>query len=181
MAAQSFKPQTLRSVLVVVLIIVIAGGAGLFYLGLNEIRIFATEVNHTIADAEASGGQVQRLQSLKGQLAQSEALIAKANQMFATPENYQGQAITDISNYAAANGLTIAKTSFEAQEPGANPTMTVSLKAPVSYTGLIKFLDAIEGNIPKMQVSNIGVNHINGGNADSVAVDDIKITIATRL
>jgi len=180
MANQTLKPQSLRAVLVFVLIIVIAGGLGLFYLGLNEIRTFAVEVNHSVADAEASNGQVQALQTLKGQLAQSEALIAKANQMFATPASYQNQAITDTRNYAAATGISIAKIDFEPVVPGINPTMTVSLKAPVSYKKLLQFLDNIEGNIPKMQVSSIGISHVNGGRSDSITVDDIKIMIATR-
>jgi len=180
MAKQAFKPQTLRGILLVTLILVLAGGLGLFYLGLTEVRKFAVEVNHTIADAEASNGQVQALQGLKGQLTQSEALIAKANQMFATPTNYQNQAITDTRNYAAAAGVTITKVSFDPVVPGVNPTMTVSLRAPVPYNKLIQFLDNIEGNIPKMQVSEIGISHVNGGNANSVTVDDIKIMIATR-
>ncbi|MFZ1301677.1 MAG: hypothetical protein WAQ27_03860 [Candidatus Microsaccharimonas sp.] len=175
-----FGPQSLRAVLIVLLVIVVGGGGGLFYLGLEEVRKFAIEVNHSVADAEASGTQVQALQNLKGQLAESESLIAKANQIFATPENYQSQAITDIRNYANAAGLTVTKTSFEAQTPGVNPTMTVSLQAPVSYNKLIQFLNGIEGNIPKMQVSNIALGHQIGGGADSVTVDDIKITIATR-
>jgi len=180
MAKQAFKPQSLRAVLLVVLVLVLAGGLGLFYLGLNEVRTFAVEVNHSIADAEASNGQVQALQSLRGQLTQSEALIAKANQMFATPANYQNQAITDTRNYAAAAGISIAKVDFDTVVAGVSPTMTVSLKAPVPYAKLIQFLDNIESNIPKMQVSSIGIAHVGGGNAGSVAVDDIKIMIATR-
>jgi len=178
--AKAFKPQTLRAVLVLLLVVVIAGGAGIFYLGLNEVRTFAIEVNHTVANAEASGGDVKKLQALKGQLSQSEALIAKANQMFATPENYQTQAITDIRNYANSAGVSIASTSFDTPEAGINPTMTVGLKAPVSYKNLIKFLDGVEGNIPKMQVASISINHVAGGNSDSVSVNDIKIMIATR-
>ena len=178
--ATVFKPQSLRALLVLLLIIVIAGGAGIFYLGLREVRTFAIEVNHTVANAEASGGDVQKLQALKGQLAQSEALIQKADQMFATTENYQNQAITDIRNYATAAGISVASTSFSSPDAGINPTMTVGLKAPVSYKNLIKFLDGIEGNIPKMQVSSISIDHVAGGNADSVAVKDIKIMIATR-
>jgi Tfp pilus assembly protein PilO len=180
MAKQTFKPQALRTVLFVTFVIVIVGGLGLFYLGLSEVRKFAVEVNHSIADAAASNVQVQALQGLKSQLAQSEALIAKANQMFATPASYQNQAIADTRNYAIASGLTIEKISFDDVIAGSSPTMTVGLKAPVSYSKLIRFLDGIEGNVPKMQVSNIGINHVNGGGADSVAVDDIKITIATR-
>ena len=176
----TFKPQTLRAVLIVTLIIVISGGLGAFYLGLTIVREYATDVNHTIADAEASNTQVQRLQSLKGQLAQSELLISRANQMFATPASFQNQAITDTQNYASAAGLSLSKTTFDPYVAGTNPTMTINFKAPVTYTKLIQFLDSIEGNIPKMQVSNISISHVNGGNANSVIVDEIKITIATR-
>lgn len=180
MAKKSFKPQSLRTILFILLTVVIVGGLGLFYLGLSEIRNYAVEVNHTIADAEASKLQVQQLQALKSQLAQSEELIATANQTSATADSYQNQAIVDTRNYANASGLSIAKISFDDIVAGVNPTMTVSLKAPVSYSKLIKFLDGIEGNVPKMQVSNIGLNHVSSGGTDSVVVDDIKITIATR-
>lgn len=180
MGTKSFKPQTLRGILFVILALIIIGGVGLFYLGLGEIRKYAIEVNHTVADAEASGGQVQALQNLKGQISQSEALINKANQMFATPSNYQTQAINDIRTYAATSGVKITKTSFDDTTDGTTRTMIVSLQSPTSYTGLIKFLDGIEGNIPKMQVSNIGLGHVPGGGADVVNVEDIKITITVR-
>ncbi len=176
---QPFNPQALRGLLVLILIVIMSGGAGLFYIGLNEIRSYAFEVNHAAADATASNDQVQALQALKGQLAQSQELIAKANQMFATPDNYQAQANTDVHSYANAAGLTVTGTSFE-QVPGADPVMTVSLKSPVSYSKFIHFLDGIEGNIPKMQVSGISISHVTNGNADSVNVDDIKLMIATR-
>jgi len=175
--AKPFSPQTLRGALLILLIAAISGSAGLFYLGLNDLRTFALEVNHSIADANASGTQVQSLQKLKGQLSESEALIAKANQMFATPTNYQSVALTDINNYASAAGLTIAKTSFDETTLG---TMTVGLKAPVSYNKLIQFMSSLEGNIPKMHVSDITVEHIKGGTSDSVMVSDIKIMIAIR-
>jgi len=175
--AKPTSPQSLRGVLTVLLIVAIAGGAGLFYLGLQDVRSYAIEVNHSIADAEASRTQVQSLQVLKGQLSESEALIAKANQMFATPNNYQSAALTDIATYASASGLTITKTSFDEAAIG---TMTVGLKSPVSYKKLVQFMSNLEGNLPKMHVSEITLNHTVGGNADSVTVDDIKIMIAIR-
>ena len=180
MKSKSFSPQALRGILIALLIIVVAGGAGLFYLGTEEVRKFVVEVNHATADAEASRGQVKALQTLKNQLSQSESLIAKADQMFATPENYQSQAITDIRNYATSTGLIITKTSFDEQTTDSSRTMTVSLQSPVSYAKLIQFLDGIEGNIPKMQVSNINVGHVTSGGASMVSVQDIKITVSTR-
>lgn len=178
--SKSFKPQTLRGILYFVLSIIIIGGAGLFYLGLQDIKEYATQVNHTIEDAEASQTQVQALQGLKGQIAQSEQLISKANQMFATPQNYQSQAIGDINAYASVSGVVVSQTSFDPDTPGPTRTMTISLQSPVSYTGLVRFLDSIEGNLPKMQVSDIRLSHAPGRGADVVNVEDIKLTIAVR-
>jgi len=181
MAMKAFSPQTLRGILIVVLIAIIAGGAGLFYTNLNDIRQFAIEVNHSVADADASTSQVQALQTLKGQAAQNDSLITKTNQIFAVATNYQNQASADIRNYAAAAGLKVTQINFEEPVAGTtNPIAVVSLKSPVSYNGLIQFLNAIEGNIPKMLVTNIGISHVDGGSADSVNVDDIKIMIAAK-
>jgi hypothetical protein len=180
MAAQPFKPQTLRAVLIVLLIAVLSLGAGVFYLGLKEVDDMALEVNHSIADAEASKLRIQKLQVLKNQLSQSDALVAKANQVFATPSTYESQALTDIRTYAAASGLTIEKTEFSPPQTGTNPSVTVNLASPVSYAKLINFLSNIESNMPKMQVINMSISRINGGNANLVTVDDMKIMIATR-
>jgi len=180
MDKKTFKPQTLRNILYVVFTLIVLGGAGLFYLGLQGLKEYAVEVNHSVADAEASGSQVQALQSLKGQLSQSQALIDKANQMFATPTNYQAQAISDIRTYAAKSGVAVSRTGFEEQTEGPTRTISVSLQSPVSYPRLIQFLDGIEGNIPKMQVSNISLSHVSGAGAGVVNVDEIKIKVSVR-
>ncbi len=180
MAQKSFKPQNLKGILVFILILVLVGGGALFYFGLKEVRTFAIEVSHSSSDAEASGQQIQALQALKGQLAESEALVAKANMLLASPETYQTQALSDVRTYAAASGITIEKIDFSEVTPGVDRGMVVALAEPVSYAKLIIFLDAIEGNIPKMQVTSLSLSHLSGGSADSVEVGDINITIATR-
>lgn len=180
MNKNAFKPQTLRSILYVLFTVIVIGGAGLFYLGLEELKKYAIEVNHTVADATASGNQVQALQNLKGQLSQSQQLIDKANQMFATPANYQAQTIGDIRNYAAKSGVVVSRTDFDGQTEGPTRTVTVNLRSPVSYSKLIQFLDGIEGNIPKMQVSYISLGHVDKAKGDVVNVDEIKIQVAVR-
>lgn len=173
-------PEKLKQFLIVVLVVVTLGGGALFYFALENVRTFATEVSHTVTDADASGDQVQALQALKGQLAQSESLITKANQIFATPDNYQAQSITDIRQYAAMAGLTVERTSFGEELGGDTRTVTVSLQAPVSYSKLIRFIDALEGNVPKMQISSITLEHVPGSGADTVKVSDIVLMIAVR-
>lgn len=177
---KQFRPENLRTLLAVALVIVTLGGGALFYLGLTTVREYADEVARSAVDAEASGGQVQELQHLKARLAQSNSLVAKANKLFATPENYQSQVLNDVRNYANAAGLSIANTSFDDPSEGGTYAITVSFKEPVSFSKLIAFLNNVEGNLPKLQVSDISLGHTEGGNADSVSVGDIKIDIAVR-
>jgi hypothetical protein len=175
-----FGPENLRSVLTALLIIILLLGSGLFYLGLNMVREYAIAVNQGIADAEASAQQIQGLQVLKGQLAQSNSLIEKANQLFTTPAGYQSQTLTDINNYATAAGLTIASTTFNDPTGTGVYSATVTFKDPVSYSKLLAFLHNIEGNLPKFQVSSVSLGYKAGGNADSVSVASINIDISVR-
>jgi type II secretory pathway component PulM len=179
-AKKQFKPQNLRAILATLLVIILlAGGAG-FYWGLDVVRAYAIKVNHTLADAEASGNQVKELQTLKGQLAQSNTLIDKANQLFATPASYQARALSDLKKYADISGLSITNTSFSDPAGSGVYSITISLRQPVPYKNLITFLNNLEGNLPKLQVSSIALGRASTGGAVSVKTGDIKIDIAVR-
>lgn len=179
MAKQLLTPQSLRSILSFFLIVIVLGGTALFYFGLEAVRTYAVSVNQRLEDANASDKQVGQLQTLKNQLAQSESLIEKANSMFATPDSYQSQALTDIQNYANKAGVQIESTGFENAETGIY-TVVVKLANPTSYSKLIQFLALTEGNLPKMQVSSIDLKHIPGSDGDTVETGEIKINISVR-
>lgn len=170
--------NSLRAFLSVLIVVLILGvGAG-FYYAYQQIRAFAVTVSHSAVDAEASEKQIDELQQLKKQLAEREALVAKAEKLFSTPDSYQGQALIDVQNYARAYGLTIANTSFEPTTEGSNDHIfVINIQSPVEYTKLINFLEAIEGNLPKMQVTNISIGRQQG---DQVSVESIKIKVSTR-
>lgn len=181
MAKQTSGAQGLKGVLIVVMILVIIAFAGTFYLGLQTLRSYSTEVNHRLLDADASGEQIKELQLLKNQLAQSQALVDKANSLFATQDSYQSQALTDIQTHANRAGLTIASTQFDANDNGLGTRIvTVKIAEPVSYSKFVTFLEGIESNLPKMQVSSVTLSHIAGGGNDAVAASDIKISISVR-
>lgn len=178
---KQFRSQELRIVLIVLLLVVLVGGAGVFYLGLNIVRDYSTEVNQRLADADASEQQVSELMVLRDQLSNSESLVSKANQIFATPDNYQSQAMLDIQRYANASGLSLSKTEFELNAE--NPTAAVavvSINSPVSYAKLIEFLNNIEGNIPKMQVSSLSLSKAENPSGGSINVRELKISISVQ-
>jgi len=180
MAKKTFKPQNLRAILTTLLVLIVLAGAGLFYLGLNTVKTYSLEVNNRLEDATASAQQIQQLQLLKAQLSQSESLVAKTDQLFATPGNYQTQTLTDLKNYTNQTGLLLASTNFDDPTTTGSYSVTIKLKAPVGYKQLIQFLTLVEGNLPKMQVVSISLKHPAGGGADNIDVGDIKINIAVR-
>lgn len=176
---KQFKPQDLRTLLSLLLIIVLGGSAALFYLGNGVVSEYALEVNRRLADAEASGKQVDELRMLKSQLAESNSLVSQANKIFATPANYQSRVITDLKNYADAADLTITNTSFGNPSKTGLYSITIKLAQPVRYDRFIAFLNNIEGNIPKLQVSSLELGPGDGG-ANTISTGDIKIDISVR-
>lgn len=179
-AKKAFNAQGLRAILAFLLVAVVLGGACLFYLGLNTVRDFSATVNHSLQDADTSSAQVTQLQLLKGQLSNSEALGAKADSVFASPSNYQGQASNDLKVYANQTGLRIASIDYDDPSKTGAYSLTLSLKDPVSYSKLVQFLGLIEGNLPKLQVSELSLGHKPLGNADDIQVNSIKINVAVR-
>lgn len=183
---KSMKASSLRKGLTFLLVLMIlAAGAG-FYYGLEQIRAFSIEVSHTAADANASAEAIDELQELKQALAERETLVNKANQVFATEANYQSQALKDVQKYASGLGLTISNTNFDVDEAATTPggpvgkPFSITLQSPLSYSKLLKLLDAIEGNVPKMQIASIEVSRPDKNDNDQVKTGDVKIVIATR-
>ncbi len=181
MTATSF--QKLLIFFVVIVIGITAAG---FYYGLGEIRKLAVQVNNKVEDAEASGDQIDELRRLQQTLAQSDSLVQKANRMFTTESAFTSEAVRDLNRYASVAGVSIFETNFveagEVQGAGSatDRFIKVSLTQPVSYARLIRFLQLVEGNLPKMQVNTLTVSRPDQINGDQVTVGDITIGVSVR-
>lgn len=180
MAKKTFSAQSLRALLTFGLVLTTLAGGALFYLGLDTVRTYAISVNQRTQDVTASDNQVKQLELLKAQLSQSESLISKVDRTFTTPDAYQSQALLDIRNYATQTGVTVTGTDFETPEGTGQHIVIIKLGNPVGYPALVKFLTLIEGNLPKMQVVSMKLDHIQGSTKDIVQVGDIKVNISVR-
>jgi hypothetical protein len=182
------QATTTRNILSAVLVIVIIGSAVGFYFGLQIIKNYALEVTHAVTDSHASGTNIQELNQLKQQLAAGQGLVAKADSLFSTPATYQTQALKDISKYAGEAGLSISSIdSGKPAEPAKGTAVPVSdysevitIQSPVSYAKFLQFLDAIEGNLPKMQITGITIGRPTISSGDQITTDKITITVSTR-
>ncbi len=177
---KQLRAQDVRTGLSVLLVIVLLAGGALFYWGLGLVRDYSVQVDHRLADADASAKQIQQLQVLQSQLHTSNSLVEKANQLFASPNTYQSQVSADIRTYADAAGLAISSTNFSDPAATGTHTITLTFKNPVSYAGLVAFLNNVEGNLPKLQVSSLSLAPADGNNAGKVQVSEIKIDISVR-
>ena len=193
---------TVRNALSALMVIIVIGAAVGFYFGLQIIKDYALDVSHTVSDANASGQNIQKLSVLKTQITERKTLVTKANQLFATQDTYQLQSLKDIQKYAGEAGITITNTDFNTAAASTPPVATgtaaapakvapatpataghslvVTLQSPVSYAKFIQFLDSIEGNLPKMQITGVGISRPENASGDLVTIDKITITVATR-
>jgi len=181
---KGLKAASARNILSFLMFVVVIGSAAGFYFGLQTIKAYAVDVSHTVADANASGKNIEQLSDLKQALAEREALVAKANTLFATPDTYQAQVLKDLQKYANEAGVTITNTEFDKQQAGtvaaSGHSAVVTVGSPVSYAKLMKFLNALEGNLPKLQVTGVSISRPAAASGDLVTTEKITIAVATR-
>jgi len=185
---KSTQAAATRNVLAATLVIVIIGTIVGFYFGLQIIKNYALDVAHTVTDSKASGQNIDELGKLQQQLAAGQGLVTKAEALFSTPTTYQTQALKDISKYASETGVTISSinSSSPASTPGATAppapdySEVITIQSPVSYLKFLKFLDAIEGNLPKMQITGISIGRPTNASGDMITTDKITVTVSTR-
>ncbi|RWZ78266.1 MAG: hypothetical protein EOT05_00675 [Candidatus Microsaccharimonas sossegonensis] len=175
---------TTRNVLATTLVIVIISSAVGFYLGLQYIQSYALEVTTAVTNSRANKNDTGALSQLQQQLSAGQGLVAKADAIFSTPATYQTQALKDISKYASTAGISIA--SIDSAPPGTvtttKPTYSeiITIQSPVSYAKFLQFLDAVEGNLPKMQITSISIGRPKVPSGDMITTDKITLTVVTR-
>ena len=175
------NPTLLKKILILAFVLVLASGAGLYYLELKSLKELSVEANHATLDAEASVEQSQNLSQLSANLDNQSVLIAKAESLLATTSNYQTRASQDIQKYARLANIGSVNISFDSSldtSDGKGISVTFD-SGGVPYTNFIAFVDAIENNIPKFQISEISVSR-SDTSSNLVVIDKLSIIIMTE-
>lgn len=164
------------------LFVAIAAGVAIHFAN-ESLRGYATDISHVTADANASQDNVQTLQKIEKELKEYKEVVARASGIVAESQSYQyqDQIITDLNEYAKKAGIAITNLDFSASTtttpaaPAASvvpaaPTATatptgvkstsvsVTIKNPVVYNNLLRFIKSIEQNLTKMQISRVGLS-----------------------
>lgn len=170
-------PKNLRIMLSISLFVIIAAAGTLAFISYKGLKETAITVSHTSLDANASQNNLRILQQLKDKLAEEKENINRANSIVAESQSYQyqDQIIADLKDYANRVGIEITNIDFSAttvsntgagsQQSAASSlppptgvksmTVSVALKNPINYNALLQFLNFIEQNLTKMQISKI--------------------------
>ena len=156
-------------------VIMLLTGVGFVFVN-SQLKNYAIEVSHVVADANASRDNLQNLQKIETQLGDDQDIVQKTNSIVAESQSYQyqDQIITDINNYASRAGIGITDINFSTQAataPGAQTTpnaptpsgvksspVAITLKNPINYENMLRFIRSIEQNLTKMQVSRINLS-----------------------
>ena len=176
-------------------IVALLGGVG-FYFANSKLKDFAVEVSHTAADANASRDNLQNLQRIRDYLKEKQTIVQRTNSIVADSQSYQyqNQIITDLNNYASKAGISITNINFASTQQQAAPSqpatpaiptpvgvkstsVSVTLKNPVDYLSLLKFIKSTEQNLTKMQVSKINLSKDAGKNTVTSDVLTIEVYI----
>lgn len=187
---KSMKATNLRNLLIFLVILTVAIAASSFYFGRIWLHDYAVSVNRTVANATSSKNDDVSLKKLQADIAQQQAIITKTQALFSDQSSYQTQVVQDVSRYATQ--LSIPTPSFTFQSAGTSSstgtssngakttpgnTVTVAIQSPIAYTTLLKFIMAIEQNLPKMQITGINIGRADGG---QVTTDALTIQVFSR-
>ncbi len=195
MKKSSMTAKTLRGILSFAVILIIGLSVVGFYYAQNWLLSLATSISQTVAQSNTSGTSLQSLNQLQTELNAHQDVILKVNSLIAPLQTYQSQSIKDLNQYATASGITISDYSFSKTGAAATPTtapastitttsnssvITATLASPTSFTGLLKFMHLVEGNLPKMQISSVNMSRVSDGSGDSVKIDQLSIEVYTQ-
>lgn len=164
--------------------------AGLFAFADSQLRQLAIEVNHKTVDANASQNNLTTLEKVQDILENEKTVVERARSIVADSKSYQyqDQIITDLNGFAAKNGVSITNVNFSSTSGTTTPpastvapvsglkstTVVVTLKTPVNYNNLLRFLASIEQNLTKMQVSKVTLSR---GSATGTDINTDALTI----
>lgn len=183
------KATSLKTTMLVVifaLAVVLVGG---FYYAQVWLSDFANSSNVDSSKPKAGALSPAELTQLNSELSSQKPTSIKANKILASLADYKTKIQQDLSIYATNTGVKVTQydpapslTSKPdvAMIPGVQSNFVkITLENPVDYTSLIKFIKAIESNLPKMKLTGINITRSDSSDT-SVNVDPITIEVYTR-
>lgn len=175
-----FKATSLQLILVILLVLLVIGAIGGFYYAQDWLNDYAARVNQAAPKTDTAAN---------AQTLSPDQLITsdKITKMTADSD-YLMKVTQDLNHYARATGVNLGEISTTSTPAGAPAAPTVNikpqyilvnLKNPVSYTSLLKFIKAIESNLPVMRITGIDIKNVKD-RSEQVNVQPLVIEVYTK-
>jgi TolA-binding protein len=204
----AFTASKLRIILSASLFLTSGLTVALFYFGREQLATTATSVSHAVADSNASQDNIASLKKLEQELNNNQDVMERTTKITADSQgyNYQNQIITDLYDHANKAGLEIDTIDFksastatqtgdtstatppagttETPDAGGTPAglkpvnVTLTLRNPVGYENLLRFIRSLEQNLTKMQIAQVGLTKATDG--DAVTTEALTIELYVR-
>ena len=187
MKKPKFNAVTLRALLITLVLLLTAGLSGGFYYAQNWLDGMAVDINTRSAEL-ATNDSTQAQANLQNQLNSLQPVELKASGILSSSTDFQNSVSADVTRYASSTGIEIESVSPSQLPVGATATnipgvqtryVKVTLKNPIPFNNLVKFIKAIETNLPKMKLTGISLTH-SSTMGNSVTVDPLTLEVYTK-
>lgn len=208
--------RTLRVIMSIAIVILLAGGVGLFFLGKDLLTTQAQQASDLATEATQSNEEHNRLTRTKAELERNQHAIERASKIVAESKSYQyqNQITDDVYRLAERAGISIMGINFETAStgapasapaaannsgqaagqqqsdaavgsitvpPGVTPTSaTITIKGPVAYQNVIRFVYTIEQNLTKMRINSVSLSALREEGKKGISSDAITLEVYIR-
>ena len=196
---KTLNASVARIIMALLLLVILAAMVGSVIVAYSFLSKTSDDVGKLQTEAIAIESKIQNLLALKSQLDKNSEIAKKAKNIVSESKmyQYQNQIIQDLSTYADRAGIPIRSFTFQSESTATKSTTSTSKKptgvAPagvkstfvsiqlgenIDYVRFLHFLDLIEKNVTRMQLSGISISR--GVNNNELLVQALEVKVYTR-
>lgn len=188
-----------RIIMALLLLVILAAMVGSVIVAYSFLSKTSDDVGKLQTEAIAIESKIQNLFALKSQLDKNSEIAKKAKNIVSESKmyQYQNQIVQDLSTYADRAGIPIRSFTFQTESTAAKSTtptskkptgatpagvkstfVSIQLGENIDYVRFLHFLDLIEKNVTRMQLSGISISR--GANNHELLVQALEVKVYTR-
>ena len=188
----------MRIIMTLLLIVILAAMIGAVTFAYSFLSKASEDVGKMQNEAVAIDSKIQNLLVLKDQLDKNSDIAKKAKNIVSESKmyQYQNQIVQDLSTYADRAGIPIRSFTFQsdsknsAQSPAAKKKIntgpagikstfvSIQLGEKIDYVRFLHFLNLIEKNVTRMQLSGVAISR--APDSREVSVQEFEVKVYTR-
>ena len=196
---KTLNASVARIIMALLLLVILAAMVGSVIVTYSFLSKTSDDVGKLQTEAIAIESKIQNLLALKSQLDKNSEIAKKAKNIVSESKmyQYQNQIVQDLSTYADRAGIPIRSFTFQTESTAAKSTTSTSKKPTgatpagvkgtfvsiqlgenIDYVRFLHFLDLIEKNVTRMQLSGISISR--GANNHELLVQALEVKVYTR-